>query len=255
MNIILNEYEWAQNAIDNRSLGGNPYDTVSLVAKYYAKNGHNKQEIRQYVEHFILSCEPEISMYKWDRALDKIVKSALKHPPVQIDSVRITKPEMDKIKTLSGVQLRRIAFVLLCVAKYMDIAFENNNQWVNIPDKDIMRMANINTSIKRQCMMYGELRDKGFIRFSKKINNLNVQVVFMEDGETAVEISDFRNLGYQYMSLVDDGYYKCANCGITAKMKESGRGRPPKYCPSCAVEVHTKRMVESTMRRQRKFLN
>ena len=63
-------------------------------------------------------------------------------------------------------------------------------------------MANIKTSIKRQSLMFAELRNAGFIRFSKKIDNLNVQVLFMTPGETAIHIQDFRNLGYQYLKIL-----------------------------------------------------
>ena len=119
---------------------------------------------------------------------------------------------------------------------------------MNTSDKEIMQMANINTSIKRQSLMFAELRDAGFIRFSKKIDNLNVQVQFIQAGETAIHIQDFRNLGYQYLKYYGGAYFECENCGLTVKAQSPAKGRPQKYCPSCAVEVKTRQTVNAVMR-------
>ena len=56
-------------------------------------------------------------------------------------------------------------------------------------------MANISTSIKRQSALFAELKNADMVRFSKKIDNLNVKVVFMEEGEVALHIHDFREPG------------------------------------------------------------
>ena len=165
-----------------------------------------------------------------------------------LDGVDITGEELAKIETLEGKQIRRLAFTLLCVAKYWDAASDRNNGWVNTSDKEIMQMANINTSIKRQSLMFAELRDAGFIRFSKKIDNLNVQVQFIQAGETAIHIQDFRNLGYQYLKYYGGAYFECENCGLTVKAQSPAKGRPQKYCPSCAVEVKTRQTVNAVMR-------
>ena len=93
-----------------------------------------------------------------------------------------------------------------------------------------------------------ELRDAGFIRFSKKIDNLNVQVRFIQAGETAIHIQDFRNLGYQYLKYYGGAYFECENCGLTVKAQSPAKGRPQKYCPSCAVEVKTRQTVNAVMR-------
>ena len=35
MELVLNEYEWAEKMIANNDLGKNPIETLSRVAKYY----------------------------------------------------------------------------------------------------------------------------------------------------------------------------------------------------------------------------
>lgn len=255
MSIVLNEYEWAERMINNHELGKKPIETLNRVAKYYLENKYSKREIRKMLDTFLTQCDPSASLVHWSDTLDKVAKNVGKFPLIRLDGVDITKNELERIETLGGKQVRRLAFTLLCVAKYWDVVSESNNHWVNSPDKEIMQMANINTSIKRQSLMFAELREAGFIRFSKKIDNLNVQVLFMEPGETALHIQDFRNTGYQYLKHYGAPYFECVNCGITVKIQEPAKGRRQKYCPSCAIELHTKQKVDSVMRKRNALKN
>lgn len=248
MSIVLNEYDWAERMIANRDLGKKPIETLSRVSKYYYENHYSKREIRTLLDSFMLQCDPSISLVHWSDMLDKVTKNVNKFPLIRLDGIDVTQEELTRIETLSGKQIRRLAFTLLCVAKYWNAASDKNNGWVNTSDKEIMQMANINTSIKRQSLMFAELRDAGFIRFSKKIDNLNVQVQFIRDGTTVLHIHDFRNLGYQYLRYYGGAYFECENCGITVKAQSPAKGRPQKYCPSCAVEVKTRQTVNAVMR-------
>ena len=229
MSIVLNEYEWAERAIQNHELGKKPIETLNRVSKYYLSNKYSKREVRRLLDEFMLQCDPQASLVHWSDVLDKVAKNADRYPQIRIDG---------------------IDFTLLCVAKYWDMVSKQNNHWVNTPDREIMQMANINTSIKRQSAMFAGIRDAGMIKFSKKIDNLNVQVTFIEPGSTAIHIQDFRNLGYQYLKYYGGPYFDCVNCGLTVKCQEPSRGRKQKYCPSCAIELHTKQKVDSVMRKR-----
>lgn len=248
MGIVLNEYEWAERAIEKRDLGKKPTETLTRVAKYYLSTGYSKNEVRQMLDTFLIQCDPSASLPNWSDTLDRVVKNADKRSLVMIDGIDITIGEMNAIEGLEGKQLRRLAFTLLCVAKYWDAVFTQNDHWVNTPDREVMQMANINTSIRRQSAMFAKLKEVGIIRFSKRIDNLNVQVIFMEDGETAIHIQDFRNLGYQYLKYYNGPYFECENCGLTVKIKEPARGRRQKYCPSCAIEIGMRQRVNWVMR-------
>lgn len=250
MSIVLNEYEWAERMINNHDLGKQPVETLSRVSKYYYENHYKKRDIRRMLDTFLTQCDPNVSLVRWSDVLDRVTKNANKLPLIRMDGIDITKAEMDRIETLKGKQIRRLAFTLLCVAKYWDRVSASNNHWVNNQDKEIMQMANISTTIKRQSAMFSELRDSGFIRFSKKIDNLNVQVLFMEDGEIAIHIQDFRNLGYQYLRYYGEPYFECENCGITIKIQNPNNGRPQKYCPACAAEIRTRQNVNAVMRQR-----
>lgn len=250
MSIVLNEYEWAERMISNRDLGKKPLETLGRVAKYYLATGYSKREVRRMLDTFLGQCDPSVSLPNWSDMLDKIARNVDKYPIIRVDGINITSKEMESIEKLESKQLRRLAFTLLCVAKYWDVVSERNDHWVNTTDREVMQMANINTSIKRQSAMFAELKKAGMVRFSRKIDNLNVKVAFMEEGETVLHIQDFRNLGYQYLKYCGAPYFECENCGLTVKIQEPARGRRQKYCPSCAVEVKTRQNVNAVMRRR-----
>lgn len=254
MSIVLNEHYYAEQAIQTRSLGKKPSETLSRVARYYIDScdSTNKKTIRSKLDLFLLQCDSTASIPKWSKMLDFATDWAFKHEAIQIDSIIITKPEMDKIDSLDGKQIRRLAFVLLCLSKYWNIVNSQNDNWVNSKDNEIMAFANINTSIRRQCAMYAALRDAGLIQFSKKVDNTNVRVCFAEDGEAAITITDLRNLGYQYLKYHGEPYFECSNCGLTVQYDNPVKGKSKKYCDSCARDIHTKQMVNSVMRRRGK---
>lgn len=247
MTIVLNEHEWANEMIKSHSLGDKPYETFCRVAKYYLDKDYSKKEVRRLLDTFLIQCEPTASLPKWSDVLDYAVARASKYEAVMIDFIEITKPEMELIDHLESTQIRRLAFTLLCLSKYWNVVNPNGDSWVNSKDCEIMRMANINTSIKRQSLMYHQLNELGMIQFSKKVDNTNVKVTFAKPGETILKVTDFRNLGYQYLKFHGEPYFECQNCGLTVKKKNKGAGRPQKYCDSCAVEIHMQQSINSVM--------
>ena len=248
---MLRENDWAASMIQANSLGKKPSETLRRVARFYMDTYNiNQDAARKKLDLFLLQCDPTSSLPKWSDALDFAVSRACKYPAINIDHISVSKNEVEKIDSLEGKQIRRLAFTLLCLAKYWNIVTRKEDGWVNSKDNEIMSMANINTSIKRQSLMFGKLNELGMIQFSKKVDNTNVKVCFMEDGEEAIRIYDFRNLGYQYLMYHGEPYFTCENCGITTKVNDRGNRRRQKYCPECAAIIKMKQNIESVMRRR-----
>lgn len=235
--------------VNARSLGKKPYETLRRVARLYADtNGYSKKEVRKSMDDFLLQCDPSYSLVKWADTIDYAVNYAFKHPAISLDGVHITEPELNRIATISSVQTRRLAFTLLCLSRYWDLVNPKSDHWVNTKDGDIMKMANVSTSIRRQCAMYHTLFENGMIQLSKRVDNTNVRVLFGEEGEVAMTVTDFRNLGYQYMMHYGGAFSVCESCGITFKDPNKGVGRPRKYCDLCAAKIRIQQNVNSVMR-------
>jgi hypothetical protein len=252
MSIVLKENEWAEKRIEEGVLDKKPSETLRRVARKYIDDGYSRREVRKLTELFLLRCDPRASLPKWSDAIDYAVSRAYKYPAIQIESVHITQSEMGKIDSLPGKQIKRLAFTLLCLSKYWYLVSPDTDHWVGNKDNEVMALANINTSIKRQSMMYHSLREYGMVQFSRRVDNTNVKVCFADDdSEVVLCVSDFRNLGYQYLMYHGEPYIECKNCGITIKVDNPhGAGRKQKYCKNCAFEINMKNIINSVMKQR-----
>lgn len=248
MEIILRENEWAREMIETHNLGKNQQETLRRVARYYKDSGLKTSAVKKKMEEFARSSGSDKTAYQLSEDIDKAVKHASEHPALEIDSVDITQAELGKIEALEGRQTKRLAITLLCLAKYYDIVKASNDHWVCLPDNQIMKMANIKTSLKRQGLLYWTLREAGLIQFSKKVDSLSTRVLFVDSGEPAMRVRDFRNIGYQYLMHIGEPYFVCENCGLTVKQNNpDNRGRQ-KYCRECAFKIRMKQNIDSVMR-------
>lgn len=250
MTVVLKENEWAYEHIMANDLGDKPSETLKRVARYYIDKGYSTANVKKQLDTFILKCNPTASLPKWADTIDRAVSFASKYSSINIESINITDKEMSKIDALEGKQLKRLAFTLLCLAKYWVYASPDSNYWVNNKDTEIMKLANINTSVKRQGLMYGTLRELGMVQFSKKVDNTNVRVCFAEDGEVVLRVTDLRNLGYQYLMYHGEPYFECKCCGLTTKYRNPSKTGGQKYCAECAGKIQMQQIINSVMRQR-----
>ena len=246
--IVLNENDWAKEMIDSQSVGDSLFETLCCVSRYYIDCGYDRSAVRNKVDIFLQRYDSSISIPKLENIIDAAIKKAYKRDAVAIDSIPIYKEELDIINSIDGKPIKRLAFTLLCLAKYWDIVNNKQDHWVNTKDTEIKKMANIRTSISRESEMYRKLRDLGLIEFSQKVDNLNVRVLFVKDGKEEMNITDFRNLGNQYLMHIGEPYYKCQNCGLVTKLERTGKGNRPKYCNSCATKLAVQSRINWVMR-------
>lgn len=235
MSVVLNERECAIDALQRCALDAKPVETLGRIAKYYRSEGYKKSEIYSMLESFMLKCDPTINVVKWQDTIDRLVRDSEQFPLIELDGIPITQSELDVCDGLSGKQMKRLMFTLICLAKFCNAVSDKNNNWVNRPDKEIFKMANVVTPIKRQSLMLNDLREAGLIRFSRKVDNININVSCIDNtGDPVLVITDYRNLGYQYMRYCGEPYFECASCGIVIKRT----GKNHRYCSDCAADIH-----------------
>ena len=239
MLIIMNEKEWVEDVMRQRYLGNKRNDTLKRVARYmYHVDGFRGRELRNRLERFLLRCNSDARMSYWDDRLDKIAKGAGKYKLISVDEVCVTEAELETIRALDNRQPKRLAFTLLCLAKYWNAVNPNNNNWVTTPSKEIMKMANINTSEHRQDIMLFKMKEIGLFSFPAKLDSENIRVLFLQDDSpVALRVEDFRNLGNQYHMYCGERFISCACCGLVVGKKNNSQ----KYCAGCASEIYVKK--------------
>ena len=231
----MNERRRAEDILSSVRETTNPIHNVYLLARYYYTQGMRQKEVLEKIEDYLRQF-PFLVLPKWQRTVDKIVAKAKGKGLIEIEYVGITEKELAEIAKLRKESLKKLAFTLLCIAKYFNTIRPENNSWVNTPDKDVFRMADIRTlDCKRQQKLIRELYLLGLIGYSKVVDNVNLQVLFADaETEPVLHIYQFDDLGYQYLEYVGDpSIVHCKCCGKLIK-KASKR---LDYCPDCAQDA------------------
>ena len=230
--IILNEREFAITILDSKNLGKKPSEAVGRIMRMWYADGKPKKQIKSDIIEFLSKYAPDLSLPRWETAIDRQIKLLDKYPLIEVGCVGITKKEIDTVSNSGGRMHRRLAFTLLGIAKFKNAINEKNNDWVSCSDKEIFKMANIQKDIIVQSSLFKDLRDAGLIQFSRIVDNLNVRVLFIDkDGDVSYSIDDFRNLGNQIHMIEGEPYIKCQECGLCIRQNKWNN---KKYCPACA---------------------
>ena len=109
-----------------------------------------------------------------------------------------------------------------------------------------MALANIVTSTSMQMQLLRDLHDAGMIAYAKRVDDLSIRVLCISDEEQELFVTDFRNLGNQYMLHCGGPFMHCDECGLVIRRKSNAQ----RYCPACAGEMYTKHSIESVQRQR-----
>lgn len=233
--IVVNEYEYALMRLKNKDIGDDIWTTLNILAKYYRSQGLKKHAICVELQNFLEIAYPKYILGKryWIETIEKTVTKTANEKLFESDGVWVTESEWEKIQSLENKSLRKLAFALLCIAKINNQKREYNNNWVNTILEDIFKSANLSGNMDSKLDKLGDLIRSGFTEFAKRIDNLNLKVLFIdEESEKKYLVSDFRNLGNEYLYLLGENYIRCAECGKVIKNNKNGT---KKYCSECAA--------------------
>ena len=236
--IILNEKEYAEKCLNEDVINQdkNPYQVVSVLAKYYYHIcGYRKKKIYGLLIEYLKKYYPryEMNIENWEKNVSKLATNAGKEDLFEISGVKITKPELLKIQSVKNKAKEKLLFTMLCVAKLNMKKNPNSNGWVNVETREIFSMARVSCTSVEQDIKIGEFRQLGLLELPKKNGNLNFRVTFIDDdGDEELFVSDFRELGYEYLLYIGENYIRCAECGILTRGNKNGT---KKYCNSCST--------------------
>jgi hypothetical protein len=197
----------------------------------YHEYGLRKTKIIKVLDDFMKNNYPRYNPVDWSSSIEKYAVKAAKYPLCECKGVWITENELKTIEEIHNKVLERLAFTLLCLSKFRNYRNSKNNNWVNYSNGEIYKLACINTTAFDKDLKFNQLRELGLIEYAKKVDNLNIKVLYIDDeSENKLFISDFRKLGYEWRLYKGEKYIRCADCGILVK-KNSNRN---KYCKDCA---------------------
>lgn len=210
-----------------------------MYARYlYHSQGLRKSGIIKELDRFMQENYPRYNSVDWFNSIEKYANNAAKYPLCECSGVWITENELNTIENIHNKVLERLSFTLLCLAKFRNFRNVNNNNWVNYTNGEIYKLACINTTAFDKDLKFNQLRELGLIEYAKKIDNLNIRVLFVDDNsKSKLFISDFRRLGYEWRLYKGEKYIRCTDCGILVKKTNNKK----KYCSDCARVIKNNR--------------
>lgn len=236
--IVLNEKAYAEECLQKKFISDKPFYTLSILAKYYYYCfGYKKAKITELLINFLEKYYPRYDFNKamWNESIEKIVKNAGKYTLFEIDGIWITEAELRTIDSIHNKVLERLAFTLLCLAKLSNTKNSKNNGWVNNDAKEVFSLARISCSVANRYEKLGELHSLSLLEFPRRIDNLSCRVTYInDDSEKKLFISDFRELGYEYLKYRGENFIRCRECGILTRNNKYGN---KKRCSECAGYV------------------
>lgn len=241
MDIIMNEYTYAENLLNKQDLkacdlGDKPSSTLNLLARYYREIGKNDDEIKELLSDFLNRClKDKYKESKWiDSIFYQVVKSK-KYTLKKVDNVIVTKSEMEIIQSVKGKSRQKVLFTLLILAKYYNAVSDKNKNWTNLEYKKIFKLANVQLSIQNQALLINDLYNCRFVNVSKNVGKPNIQVNFVDnESDGVLTITRLKDLGKEYLMFCGEDYIRCQKCGVPIKKSRNGK---VKYCGKCAKMI------------------
>lgn len=168
----------------------------------------------------------------YSNAISNAIKGAKKRVFYNIDSIIVTKNELEIIKSLENIREEKVLFVLLCMAKQQSLSIGFTDGLVKYSITDLCNMARISVPADdREYILY-DILTKGLISCPKKNDTKCLKVNFIDvDGDAQLILNevDCQELAYVYLREKDGKRFKrCKSCGRL--MRSNGHKDVCTYC-------------------------
>lgn len=236
--IILNESTVAAGLLAGTTKVEDVRSAASLIARYDIQAvGLDTDTTKWHVRQTVKKLYSHLREDYYGRYVDYYVDHAHELPLSQLSGVPITQSELDCLGSLPSIRAKCLAFTLLAMAKYDTIRFPTVNFWVN-GDRwnEIMKRANLALTEDEMCYMLYDIKEAGLVKFSERIDNTSIQVLFADmSDEPVFELvdTDYRDLGYCLRAYCGEKYTRCEECGRWVKQMKNNRKR---FCNDCAAD-------------------
>lgn len=243
MPVVLNEIKQAETILEKGEVGNKPTSTLFLLSKYYRqklKLSENKtsEKLNEFMENNYKNYNPVL----WEDIIEDISRKGKKYELRNIEYIGITQSELDTIESTKTKNHKKLLFTMLCFAKLYNIISINNNNWINSDIKEIFKTARVIVKHRDdKFLLINDLESNGYISFSSKNDNLNMKINFIDNvNDSILYITDFRELGYEYLNYTKDGNFtRCKICNRLIRKTSKNI----QYCAECKEDkrLETKR--------------
>lgn len=224
--IIFDESKHAEDIIINgyKNKKNVNIDNIILV-KYWKSKGLDEQSIRKLLKNMMKEYQYLFNRNILDYKVNRAIKIGIKYDLRTGIVVNITDKEIEMIRSLDKIELQKMMFVLLVVWK-----FNGKPQRFKINNVDLMNLSKVwvnNNTFWKYIYMLTQSKMLSMVEYK---NKSYYKVHIDCDGDSAIQISNYDNLVYNYLVLLEpERFTECEKCGVLIKITSNRI----KYCRKC----------------------
>lgn len=243
---ILNEKDYIRNILASKK---KPADLtmgyfITLIAKYYYSHDLDARTLSDIVKEKLLEFDfDNYQEYKYHNKIINICNNLYNEETELVfkerEFIPIYENELNLINALKNDRQKKLMFTFFALARYMDC-----DGWINKKSSkeisEVFRLANVTLTSEKRSELLHELYANGYIAFGKKVDNLNIKVQLDDTGDIVYKVTDFNNIGNQYIGNFKKGYKQCKKCG--KKIKVTGTNQ--QYCRTCSKKNESENNIK-----------
>jgi hypothetical protein len=232
MRFNFNEKSRIYSIIEDKNIDGvSITQAIWNAAIYYTQlNPADKNDVFWKIVDFMAQNYNGFMYQGYINTINKDINKAYKYKIKDVNTINITKREMDKIMSLNDIRKEKIAFVILALAKYQNAESQRDNDTFYAKTSEIFKFARVVIPAKDRDLYFGFAYKEGLLKqnFSIGYNALTAAFVDHDEDEVVLTLDeyDYLELAYAFLNYKNGGYKRCDVCGRWFK----ARSNSAKYC-------------------------
>lgn len=248
--MILNEEKYARDVLTGqRNDVKSIRQKIDLIARYNHHVLHkNSDDSYSSIVKWLEKHHDIFSEQGYSKIISDCIKKAAKRPFYHVDSVKITKSEMDVITSQDNLRHEKVLFVLLCMAKMQQAAYGFDNGLISYNITDVFKTARVSVPVDEREDILHKLLKLDLIGLPVKNDTKCLFVKFMDEFEEDVVLElneqDCGELAYAYLRYTGKSKIsRCSKCGKFIKQSKKF-GDMCKGCQDSSIDVKIRWCVD-----------
>ncbi len=187
---------------------------LNLILRYNINElKMDKKSAIENANEFMKSCYGGYNQSRWNSYINNVISNASNKPLRNLNAIPVTQKEIDDINTIENINVQKLAFACLVIAKMNIVLY--NHSWVSISDKDLFKLANLDYHEEYMNKLIHKLYKLGFISFSNRVDNTSIKYekINSESDKSAFNITYLSDLGYWWQHINGEKFNICEECG------------------------------------------
>lgn len=232
MRFNFNEKSRIYSIIEDKNIDGvSITQAIWNAAIYYTQlNPVGKNDVFWKIVDFMAQNYNGFMYQGYINTINKDINKAYKYKIKDVNTINITKREMDKIMSLNDIRKEKIAFIILALAKYQNAESQRDNDIFYAKTSEIFKFARVVIPAKDRDLYFGFAYKEGLLKQNFSIGYNALTAAFVDHGEDEVVLTldeyDYLELAYAFLNYKNGGYKRCKTCGRWFRAKNNAM----QYC-------------------------